>query len=136
MEKTAGERLTRTLASTDCLRSHAVLQLEFSRYVINANRLSGPASPTCSPAQTSGSRVARLRRFACRSGGCAGVAARCRALPRFAHLARKIIRIPSVFEDAIGLLICGLKVRFLPGSPFSSKDLVSFSSRGHSRELR
>jgi hypothetical protein len=36
--------------------------------------------------------------------GCAGVASACVAMPRFAHLARKIIRISFVFEWGKGLL--------------------------------
>jgi hypothetical protein len=45
-----------------------------------------------------------------------------RALPHFADLTRQIIRISPVFEGVLGLLICGLKVRFLPGSPLPHKD--------------
>ena len=51
------------------------------------------------------------------SAGCAGVASICFALPQSAHRIIKIIRISSVFADRNPLLICGLWVRFPPGSP-------------------
>jgi hypothetical protein len=61
--------------------------------------------------------------------GCAGVAARCVALPRPAHEAIKIIRISAAFCRPDGLLICGLWVRFPPGSPlFHQHSLTAPSS--------
>jgi hypothetical protein len=46
--------------------------------------------------------------------GCAGVAAICVDWARSAHLSRKIVGISGVFDDRMGLLICGLGVRFPP----------------------
>ena len=49
--------------------------------------------------------------------GAVWVTSICRSLPHSAHLIEEIIRISNVFEDGRGLLICGLGVRFPPGSP-------------------
>jgi hypothetical protein len=42
----------------------------------------------------------------------------CRAMPRCATLILKTLRRSSVFDVSTQLLVCGLKVRFLRGSPF------------------
>jgi hypothetical protein len=51
--------------------------------------------------------------------GCVGVAALCRVVRHSAHLVRKRIRESNHFDGSVRLLICGLKVRFLRGSPLS-----------------
>ena len=70
--------------------------------------------------------LARLKpsRYVLKSGD-AGVTSIGVATRRSAHLSRKIIRISGVFDSSKGLLICGLWVRFPPGSPPNS--LVSSS---------
>ena len=45
------------------------------------------------------------------------VPSECRVLPPFAEVASKIVRISSVLGRQKRLLICGLRVRFPPGSP-------------------
>jgi hypothetical protein len=60
-----------------------------------------------------------------RISGDAWVTSFCRGMVRFAHLAREIIRIWPVFAWWNGLLICGLWVRFPPGSPLIPKDLAT-----------
>ncbi len=77
--------------------------------------------------RTAHRRFSVLERFL--KSGCAGVAARCVALPRPAHRALKIIRISAVFCGWDRLLICGLWVRFPPGSP-------AFARLPANRELR
>lgn len=55
------------------------------------------------------------------SRGCAWVASRCSALPRFAVPTTKIIRNISYFERLMRLLICGFSARFRGGSLFSTQ---------------
>jgi hypothetical protein len=69
------------------------------------------------------------RSFTLGSGG-AWVAFLCRAMARSAHLQSEIPSISSVFDYGMGLLICGLWVRFPPGSPaLAARDLLE--PRGH-----
>src|SRR4051812_32357212 len=68
--------------------------------------------------------------------GCAGVASRRRAMHSFADLALEIIGIWPVFGRLRGLLICGLKVRFLPGSPPSQSSAIKTCGRSSSHSQR
>src|SRR5579862_2855010 len=61
-------------------------------------------------------------------GGCVWVASHRRALPRFADLRPGITWHSSVFASGMGLLICGLWVRFPPGSPRCLENPSSFAS--------
>src|SRR5439155_10568522 len=49
--------------------------------------------------------------------GCAWVASGCRGLQPSATSRNEVVRFSSVFVCPIGLFICGLTVRFRPGSP-------------------
>ena len=55
------------------------------------------------------------------NSGDAWVTSICPTTHRSAHVSRKIIRIFGVFDFQMGLLICGLWVRFRPGSPASAR---------------
>jgi hypothetical protein len=48
-------------------------------------------------------------------------------MARPAHPVREIIQISNVFGDASQLLICGLTVRFRPGSPTKQRTYVAAS---------
>ena len=65
--------------------------------------------------------------------GDAWVTSFCRGMVRFAHLAGKIIRIWPVFVWRNGLLICGLWVRFPPGSPRLKPNLITRFGREDNR---
>ena len=62
--------------------------------------------------------------------GCAQVAAFCRVVQRSAQRSDGIAHITGVFDVRNGLLICGLKVRFLRGSPLNCFSPFSFLNRG------
>jgi hypothetical protein len=68
--------------------------------------------------------------------GAVWVTSRCRALLHSAHLALKIVRISSVFACLDRLLICGLTVRFRPGSPAFPKKFAADESRSASSASR
>jgi len=82
-----------------------------------------------SPSRIGHAHLARLKpsRYVLNSGD-AWVTSIGVATPRSAHLSCKIIRISSVFDFSKGLLICGLRVRFPPGSPLSSANFGSSGS--------
>ena len=66
--------------------------------------------------------------------GCAGDASICFRRARSAHLTRKLLNYFERFcSFSKRLLICGLWVRFPPGSPLSTKHLADFSRRRSAR---
>jgi hypothetical protein len=84
--------------------------------------------PVCSPTSLSASCI-YVALPACMFAGCAGVAARCRVLPRFAKQPHEIIRIANVWDAWRQLLICGWAT--LPRLTNSAWELMSTSLPCH-----